>query len=435
MKTHLVKDIQPDLDGETVILGGLVESIRDIGKIKFYLLKDITGTIQVTLLKDAPEELQDAFKQIKKHSSVVIRGEVKKNKIAPRGVEILPSTIDYVNSPIESVPLDSKVAADLSVSLDFRPVDLRNKKNWAIFRIQSKIVEAMSRFLIENGFIQVFTPCLMGVASESGAEVFPIFYYQKNAFLRQDPQLHRQLTILGGFDRIFDIGPSWRAEPSFTPRHLTEHRGCAVEIAYIKDETSTIKLEELLIQSAYEKVFEECPEELEVLNIKLEVPKVPFPVLQFPEVYEILEEFGDKKIPIGEDIDRESEKIISDYAKEKFNHDFVFLNRFPSKIKPFYVMYFDEDPQWARSVDLICKGLELSSGGQREHRYEKLIEHLKEKDMSLVDNEWFTKFFKYGAPPHGGFNIGIERITMQMLDLKNIREAALFPRDPTRLVP
>jgi len=435
MKTYLIKEVQPELDGKEVILGGWIENIRNVGKIKFYLLRDITGTMQITLLKkEVSEELKKKFQQIKRHSSVVIKGLIKKNKVAPGGVEILPTTVEFVNSPIDVIPLDAKQSADLSVRLDYRPVDLRNKKNWAIFRIQSKIVESFTRFLRENEFIQVFTPAIMGIPSESGAEVFPIFYFQKNAFLRQDPQLHRQLTILGGLERIFDIGASWRAEPSYTPRHLTEHRGCAVEFAYIKDETSTMKLEELLVASAYKKVIEDCAEELEILDLKLKVPTTPFPIICFPEVYDILKEFG-KNIPFGEDIDRESEKIISDYIKEKFNHEFVFLNRFPSEIKPFYVMYLDEDPRWARSVDLICNGLELSSGGQREHRYERIIAQLKEKNMSLKDSEWFTKFFKYGAPPHGGFNIGIERITMQMLGLKNIREVTLFPRDPTRLIP
>ena len=434
MNKELIKDIQPEKDGEKVTLGGWVESIRDIGKIKFYLLRDITGLIQITLLKNAEEQVKESFKHIKRNSVVILEGLVKKNKIAPGGVEILPTTIEILNSPIESIPLDPKQPADLSVRLDFRPIDLRNKNNWAIFRIQSKIVEGMTNFLLDNEFVQVFTPCIMGIPSESGAEVFPIFYFQKNAFLRQDPQLHRQLTVLGGLWRIFDIGPSWRAEPSYTPRHLTEHRGCAVEFAPIKDESSTMRLEELLVVNAYKQVIKDCSEELEILEIKLEVPTIPFPEIRFPKVYEILKEFG-KTIKFGEDIDRESEKILSDYITEKFKHDFVFLNRFPSKVKPFYVMYVDEDPKWARSVDLICKGLELSSGGQREHRYEKIITQLKEKNMSLEDSEWFTKFFKYGAPPHGGFNIGIERITMQMLNLKNIREVTLFPRDPTRLVP
>ncbi|MHA1385839.1 MAG: amino acid--tRNA ligase-related protein, partial [Candidatus Helarchaeota archaeon] len=345
MKTHLVRDIQPELDEKEVVLGGWIENIRNVGKIKFYLLRDVTGIIQITLLKkEVSEELKEKFQQIKRHSSVVIKGQVKKNKIAPGGVEILPLNVDFINSPIEVIPLDAKQSADLSVRLDYRPVDLRNKKNWAIFRIQSKIIEGMMQFLRKNDFIQVFTPCIMGIPSESGAEVFPIFYFQKNAFLRQDPQLHRQLTILGGLERIFDIGASWRAEPSYTPRHLTEHRGCAVEFAYIKDETSTMRLEELLVQSAYEIVNKDCAEELETLEIKLQIPSVPFPVLKFPEVYDILKEFG-KNIPFGEDIDRESEKLISEYVKEKYKHEFVFLNRFPSKIKPFYVMYVDEDPQ------------------------------------------------------------------------------------------
>ncbi len=207
-----------------------------------------------------------------------------------------------------------------------------------------------------------------------------------------------------------------------------------MELGFIRDEYEVMRVEENLVRGGLKKVKEECKEELELLNREAEVSSTPFPELKFPKIYEILEEFG-KKIPFGEDYDRESEAILANYVKEKYKCDFFFVNRFPFKVKPFYVMRVDEEPQWARSVDLVYKGLEVSSGGQREHRYEKIVEQLKEKGISLVGMQWFTEHFKYGAPPHGGFNIGIERVTMQLLDLSNVREAVLFPRTPERLLP
>ena len=292
----------------------------------------------------------------------------------------------------------------------------------------------MEEFLNKNGFVKTFTPCLMGATSEGGADVFPVIYFLKEAFLRQDPQLHRQLVIAGGIDKLYDIGPSWRADPSHTSRHLCEHRGCAVELAFISDEYDIMRVEEQLIISGLEKVKKECKEELEVLKKEITIPKTPFPIIEFPKVYEILEEMG-KKVEYGQEPDREGESLLASYVKTKFKHDFFFMNRFPFGIKPFYVMRVDDEPEWARSTDFIYKGTELSSGGQREHRYNKLMSQVKEKKMSLESVKWFTEFFKYGVPPHGGFCIGIERLVMKMLDLENVKEAVLFPRTPERLIP
>ncbi len=382
------------------------------------------------------QELIDLAEDIKDEFVIAVKGTVKANKIAPKGREIIPKEIEIISRTVAILPVSvsGKIESNLDTRLDNRVLDLRRPEVLAVFKIQSKLVEGMQDYLREDGFQQIFTPCLMGAASESGAEVFPVVYFNKSAFLRQDPQLHRQLAVISGLDRIYDLGPSWRAEPSHTPRHLCEHRGCAVELGFIKDEYEVMKVEENLVIAGIRKVKEECKEDLELLEKEIEVPSAPFPELKFPLIYEILEEFG-KKIPFGEDYDRESETILANYVREKYKSDFFFVNRFPFKVKPFYVMRVDEDPQWARSVDLIYKGLEVSSGGQREHRYEKIIEQLKEKGISLVGMQWFTEHFKYGAPPHGGFNIGIERMTMQLLDLSNVREAALFPRTPERLLP
>jgi len=420
-----------------MIVNGWVEEIRNLGGIKFISLLTSNGNIQITLVKGkVPQELFMMVDTISRQSVISVEGVEKENKEAPGGKEIIPEKIELFSSSQTPLPLDpsGKTPAELDTRLDWRSLDLRNKKNRAIFRIQSKIVEGMQEFLNKEGFIQVFTPCIMGAASEGGSEVFPVVYFNKEAFLRQDPQLHRELTIIGGLTKIYDIGPSWRAEKSHTTRHLCEHRGCAVEMAFIKDERDVMKVEEELVISAFKRVKQDCEEDLKILGVDISIPKKPFPELKFPDIYSILEEFG-KKINFGEDYDTESERLLGKYVKEKYKSDFFFVNKFPFSVKPFYVMKVDNDPQWARSVDLIYKGVEQSSGGQREHRYEKLVDQVKEKGLTQESVEWFTKFFKYGAPPMGGFCIGIERLTMQMLGINNVREVALFPRTPERLLP
>jgi len=333
------------------------------------------------------------------------------------------------------LPLEvtEKTQAMQQQRLDFRVIDLRKPRNHAIFVIQSKLIEGMVEYLNASDFIQVFTPCILGSASESGADVFNIDYYGKKAFLRQDPQLHRQLTIASGFEKIYDLGPSWRAEKSHTTKHLCEHRAMAVEIGFINDELDVIRLEENLIIAALKKVNKECKEQLKFFDVKLKVPESPFPELRFPKIYHILER--QNKNIYGQDLDAEAEKILYDYVKKKYNSEFYFFNRFPFSIKPFYVMRVDDNKEWARSIDLSYRGVELSSGGQREHRYDVLISQIKEKGLKPENLEWFTKFFKFGVCPHGGFALGIERLTKQVLNLDNIRDAVLFARDPERLLP
>jgi aspartyl-tRNA synthetase len=295
-------------------------------------------------------------------------------------------------------------------------------------------MEGMQEFFRSKGFIQVWTPSILGGLSEGGAEVFKIDFFGKEAYLRQDPQLHRQLLIAAGFEKIYDMGPSWRAELSDQPTHLSEHRTIAPEFAFMKDECDMMELEQEVCVAAVKKVIEDCEKELQILKKEIEIPKKPFPELRFPKIYEILEEHG-RKLKVGSDLDKGSEKVLAKFVKEKYKSDFFFINRFPSEIKPFYVMRVDEDPKWARSVDLIFKGLEQSSGGQREHRYEKIVQQIKEKGMNLNSLKWFTEVFRYGVPPHGGFSLGIERFTMKLLDVPNIKESVAFPRYPTRMLP
>ena len=438
MKRTRVSELRTQLDGKEVLLQGWVHELRDLKKIKFLLLRDQSGIVQtVGLEKSLDKETFTALEQLTPESTVSINGTVKANKEAKQGFEVVINKLEVLSTaaslPIQVFEKDKTITTDLSKRLDNRPIDLRKPEVNAIFTIQSKLLEGMQQHLQKEGFQQVFTPCIMGVASESGAEVFKVKYYDKEAFLRQDPQLHRELAVAGGIEKLYDLGPSWRAELSHTTRHLCEHRVCAPEMAFIKDEYDVITCEEALIVATVKHIKEHCQQELDLLGVKLEVPKTPFPVLLFPDLYDLLKKLG-KELPKGEDLDTEAMKLLGDYMKKEHKADFYFINKFPSSIKPFYVMY-DENPENARSVDLNYGSIELSSGGQREHRYDKIMAQAKEKDMSAESVEWFAKHFKYGCPPLGGFAIGIERLTQVLLGLENIKEGTLFVRDPERLQP
>ena len=423
--------------GEKVKLGGWVHETRALGKVRFIVLRDITGRMQVVAVRgETPEKSFELIGKVNRESVIFIEGVVKDSKQAPGGKEIALEKIELISEAGEKLPIDVSDFSKTSIDkkLDWRCLSLRSKESRAIFKIQAKILEGMQEWLNNNKFQQVFTPSIMGVAAESGSEAFEIKYFNKKAFLRQDPQLHRQLTIAGGIEKIYEIGPSWRAEKSHTVRHLCEHRTCAVELAFIDNEYDVMKVEEQVIISDFKRVNEDCKKELEELGIKLTIPKEDFPIVEFPEVYKILKNMG-KKIEVGEDLDLEAEKLLWKYIQEKYpGCDFYFLNKFPFKKKPFYVRK-EDNSEYARSTDLYFRGIEMSSGGQRENRYDKLMDALKVKGLTPKLVEWFTEFFKYGVPTHGGFSIGIERITMVLLGLENVREAVLFPRDTERTTP
>lgn len=425
----------PKKNGAKVALAGWVRKVRGSDNLRFVILRDMKGEVQLILKKgEADEKLLAAAKDLTEESVIRTEGKVRVNEEAPGGLEVVPEKLEILSKAEAPLPIDftGKVNTGLDKRLDWRCLDLRNPQRSAVIKIESKFLEGVQEYLSKNGFVFLFTPCIMSGTSEGGSEVFSVKYFDKNAFLRQDPQLHRQLAIASGFDKIADIGPSWRAELSHTTRHLCEHRGIAVEIGFLNDETDTMRLEEKIIIAGLEKIKKDCRDELGLLGKKIEIPETPFPEIRFPEVYEILEKMG-KKVKFGESYDTEGEKLLGEYVKEKFKTDFCFVNRFPFADKPFYVMKADD--RWARSVDLLFKGVEQSSGGQREHRHEKIVEQIKEKGMQPEKFGWFTEFFRYGVPPHGGFCLGIERFIMQLLDLENVRDAVLFPRDTERLVP
>ncbi len=423
--------------GQRVTISGWVHDVRLLGGISFVLVRNSQGIVQLAIPKKAvATEVVDLVASLHQEDIITAVGLVKESKVARNGFEIIPDSILVRSTSAVPLPLDPRgvTEASLDTRLSWRSLDLRRPEVAAVFKIEDALVSGFESYLRNKGFIRVFTPSIIGGISEGGAEVFKIDFYGRQAFLRQDPQLHRQLAIAGGLGRVYDMGPSWRAELSHTPRHISEHRTIAPELSFITDERDTMRVEEEMVLAGIKEVNSKCKGELELLNLALSGPKTPFPELAFPEIYETVEKRG-HRLARGEDLDRESEKLLAEHVKERFDSDYFFVNRFPSKVKPFYVMRVDEQPQFARSVDLVFKGVELSSGGQREHRYSKLVEQIREKGVDPEGIKWFTDAFKYGTPPHGGFSFGIERFTSMLLGLGSVKEAALFPRDPERLQP
>lgn len=423
--------------GERVTLSGWVHDVRLLGGISFVLLRNEKGIVQVTAPKKAVSgEVLDAVASLHQEDVVRCSGTVKLAKAAPGGFEVIPEKVELVSASAVPLPLDPRgvTEANIDTRLDWRTLDLRRPAVLAVFKVQDALLEGMESYLRSRGFLRIFTPSILGGISEGGAEVFKTDYYGKPAFLRQDPQLHRQLSILGGLGRVYDLGPSWRAELSHTPRHMSEHRTIAPELSFITDERDTMRAEEGMLVEGIRNAREKCAADLELLHVDLKLPETPFPELDFPEIYETLKRLG-HELPPEHDLDREAERLLTEHVKREHGTDYFFVNRFPSSVKPFYVMHVDDDPRFARSVDLVYKGLELSSGGQREHRHDRIVEQIAQKGIGVDGLRWFTEPFRYGAPPHGGFSLGIERVTGALLGIENVKEAALFPRDPERLQP
>ena len=423
--------------GKEAKVAGWVHDVRVLGGISFVLLRNFNGIVQVAAPKKSVKpEIFELIAGLHQEDVIEVEGTVKESKAARMGFEIVPAKIHVFSKAATPLPLDPRgvTPASLDTRLEWRSLELRRPETTAVFRVENAVVQGFEEFLQNSGFIRAFTPSIIGGVSEGGSEVFKIDFYGKDAFLRQDPQLHRQLTIAGGFDRIYDLGTNWRAELSHTPRHLSEHRTIAPEMGFIADERDVMKLEEDMVVHGIRYVTKHCADELKLLKVDLKIPETPFPVVEFPALYATLENLG-RKLPRNQDIDEPSQRALAEQVRKETGSDFFFINRFPAAAKAFYVMRVDETPEFARSVDLVYKGLELSSGGQREHRHEKIIAQIKEKGYDPKSLEWFTEPFRYGVPPHGGYSLGIERFTSYLLGMESIKEAVLFPRDPERLQP
>ncbi|HIE34033.1 MAG TPA: aspartate--tRNA(Asn) ligase [Candidatus Altiarchaeales archaeon] len=433
MRSHYSNEISPEQEGEEVIICGWVHEIRDLGKLKFLILRDRGGFIQIIVKKGSVDDgVIKNVKGISKESVVEVKGKVIKNKKAPRGIEIIPNKIEIINKAKSPLPLDvtQKVDADLDTRLNNRFMDIRKPEISAIFKIRSKILQAARKFLIENGFIEITSPKIIASASEGGTELFPISYFDREAFLAQSPQLYKQMMMATGLDRVFEITTYFRAEEHDTRRHLNEVSAIDIEMAFIRNEEDVMKILEDLSLTIIREASE-CTDELKMLDREINIPKKPLKRIRYDDALEILSD-TDKNILWGEDLNTESEKLLGDIMKREYNSELYFITKYPLEIKPFYTM--PDNKKYSRSFDLAYKGVEISSGSQRIHNPELLVGRITKKGLNPENFEFYINTFRYGMPPHGGFGLGIDRIMMQLFDLP-IREVVLFPRDRHRLTP
>lgn len=417
---------------------GYVSEIRNFGNLMFFILRDQYKKEQITFFKKDNPELFNKAKDVTKESVIVVSGTKKDSEQAMNGYEVIPETLEILSISDAPVPLDisGKIESGFDTRINYRYVDLRVPENLAIFKVRSKIVRAVTDFFDNENFINLNTPKMVSNGVESGAELFEINYFGNKAFLSQSPQVYKQMMIAGGFNKVYEIGEVFRAEKSHTTRHLTEFTGIDLEMGYIKDPEEVMVVLEEMLKYTLTQIDKECKQELELLKVKINIPG-KIPRITMKEAKEILKTKG-KNYPPEEDLDSEGEKMLGDYVLEKYNSEFVFLTEFPFTKRPFYHMCKDEKENGlkiTKSFDLIWKGCEISTGAQREHRTEILKQQIAEKGMSLEDMDYYVKMLSYGVPSHGGAGLGLDRITQLMLNLTNVKEAVLLPRDPERLTP
>lgn len=427
MKRVKIKDIKENI-GKEILLKGFVQKIREQSKISFLILRDVTGTVQCICFDK--DKVFHKLHEITHESLISLTGTVKEEKQAPEGVEIHITKIEILSLakdlPIQVVEKNT-TEATLSKRLDYRWIDIRKPEKLKIFKIWTSLEIGMRKYFEKNDFIQIYTPSLMNTPSESGAEVFEVKYFDKKAYLSQSPQFYKQMALAGGFEKVFIVGPVFRAEKSNTTRHLTQFTGWDFEVSYATEIEDLIEIEEDMIISCFKQLKENN-------IIDVEIPKKPFPKITMKEAKKLLEE---KEIQSEKwyDVSPEEEKELSKIVKEKFKHEFVFLTDFPIEGRPFYHMRKENDKLITKSFDLLYKGIEITTGAIREHRLEILKKQAIEKKMDLKSLEKYFEFFSFGCPPHGGCGLGPERIVMKLLNLDNVKEATLLPRDVDRLSP
>lgn len=436
MERTLICDINPKLHGKEVLVQGWVQDLRDLAKIKFLVLRDRTGTIQLVAPKsDVSAELFDKIPKISTESVVSVKGKVNAKAEAKAGKEILITDIQVLSNaetlPIQVFEKDKTIATDLSKRLDHRFLDTRKEKINAIFKVRSKIFKYAAEYLDSIGFTNINTPKITAIGVESGAELFEVEYFGKKAYLAQSPQVYKQMFVIGGFERVYEIGPVFRAEKSNTTRHLTEFTGVDFEMGFIKDYNDVMDVIEGMIKHILTNVKEACKAELELLGTSFNIPK-KIPRIPMTEAKAMLEEKG-KKFTADDDLDAEGEKILGEIVKNKYGEDFVFVTLYPYAKRPFYHMKPESGEDLTMSFDMIWNGVEVATGAQREHRLDVLKKQSKEKGIEL--DPVYEEIFKFGTPPHGGVGFGLDRLTQRMLNLDNIREALLLTRDPERIRP
>ncbi len=424
--------------GQEITIEGFVDNIRDLQYVQFLVVRDTTGKVQITIEKnESNSKLNEIVSNLTIESTVKIIGTLFQNeKVKLNGMEIRPNDIIVTSKCLEELPLnykDSKSAL-LDTRLNYRFLDLRSEKNILMFKVQTCMINAMREFVIKNNFTEIHTPKIISVASESGAEVFEVKYFDRKAYLAQSPQFYKQMAMCSGFEKVFEIAPAFRAENSNSYRHTTDFTSFDIEMSYIESLEELMDFEEDLFIAGLSAVKEKYGEQIKKLfNVDVVVPTKPFPRIKLEELYKELEkEYGFKMNyeDVG-DMNAESEKLASKYVMEKYGHEFVFITEFSAKKRAFYHKREKGIPQGA---DLIWKGCETTTLALREHNYETLCEQAKEKGLG-EDVKFYLEFFKYGCPPHGGFALGVDRITMLLLETGSLKETMFIFRGPSRIEP
>ncbi len=419
-----------------VTIGGWVETLRDQKRIQFIIIRDESGSVQVTYPRPADEDaLADDVSSLTNGSFVEVTGNLKHDeRVKLGGIEILLTDLKIVTL---SNP-DSPIAEDTSIDkrLDWRFIDMRRPELNLMMRVQTTIEQAWRELWLENDFIEIHSPKLMGSPSESHAELFKLEYFETHAYLAQSPQFYKQMAMTAGLGKVFEIGPVFRADPSFTSRHATEFISVDMEMSFIDSHEDVMQFQERLLVKAIQAVKDKHGAEIERLyGFEVKVPTVPFPRIPLAEAHVIVEARGYKVPRADGDLDPEGERQIAAHVAEAFDHEFVFLTDYPKNIRPFYHMRHEDNPALTKSYDLIWKGTEITTGAQREHRIDVLEAQVKDKGLELEGLNFYLDFFRYGAPSHGGFGMGLTRVVMLLLDLPNIREASFLFRGPNRLQP
>jgi len=418
-----------------VTVEGWAQEVRNLGGISFLILRDRYGVVQITAPKKkiTPEVMQ-AITSLTRESVVRVTGTVKASAQVKSGYEVIPSSVSIMSPAQTPLPMGvvDKVDVEFETRFNHRYIDLRKPEVRAVFEVKSLTLRLIDEYLADNGFVEIFTPKLVASGAEGGSTLFKVDYFGKVAYLAQSPQLYKQMLMATGLDRVFEIGPAFRAEPSDTARHVSEFISFDGEMAHIDSMNDVMAMIEGCTQFVISQVKERAGRSLTVLGKDVVVPKAPYPIVAYEKAIGLVQGAG-FKIDLGEDLGTEGEKILGELMAQD-GHEMYWIAEYPEEAKPFYIMEKDGTP-YSYSFDLDYKGQEITSGGQREHRYDRLVARMEKKGLDPKSFEFYLNAFAYGMPPHGGWGLGVERMVQKMLGLNNIRETILFPRDRNRLVP
>ena len=416
-----------------VEIQGWIENLRDKKSMQFVVIRDLSGKIQVTVVKNDLPEIAEVFSSASLESTVKIVGQAVKNDFVKLGgIEIIPESVE-ITSHAEPFPIGPESSIDQR--LDYRWIDLRSPKQALIFQVETTLNQAMRQWCIDHDFMEIHTPTLIGASSEGGADVFEVKYFDRKAYLIQSPQFYKQMAMAAGFERVFINTPVYRAEKSFTKKHATEFSGFDVELSYVNSQENVMKIEEQILAYAIGEVYKKHGEKVkELLGVDIVVPTLPFPRINMKDAYKVLRKLG-FNIKDGEDFNTEEEVALCKYMEEKNKHQFFFVTEYPTAVRAFYTMAKEDEPTYSKSYDLYFKDVEITSGAQREHRPDVLKKQIEDRGINTTPMQDYINFFKNGCPPHGGFGLGLDRLLMLLLDIPTIKEAMYIFRGPTRLNP